>query len=152
MKSNMKKIPLSSSSAPMKRNFKISDDDESCVGDMLDPCGQCVTKGQLRDGTLVNRLLMCCFSVVLLWASSFSTAVYITNSVVSSPQFASVRDSCDATYQQAQRQKQDYITCVDRQVNLCCSALFVINQLRDKLTFVSIKCGRLCLWTRVGSA
>jgi hypothetical protein len=115
MKSDMKKMPVSSS--PAKKNFKISDEDESCVGDMLDPCGVCITKGELRDGTLINRLLMCCFAIVLLWASSFSTAVYIANSSVSSPLFTSVRDSCDATYDQSKKQKQDYVACVDRQVS-----------------------------------
>ena len=102
-----------------KKNFKISDEDESVLGDCLDPCGVCVTKGQMRDGTLCNRLLLCCFAVVLLWASSFQTAVYIANSSISSPEFEAVKDSCDAAYRLSVSEKSDYVDCVDTQMDRC---------------------------------
>ena len=85
------------------------DTDDSCVGDMLDPCGVCITKGQMRDGTLVNRMLMCLFAVVMLWASSFQTAVFIANSSISSPLFEAVTDSCRAAYDLSKAEKADYV-------------------------------------------
>lgn len=107
------------SSGSSKKDFKISDEDESCLGDFFDPCGVCITKGQMRDGTLVNRLLLCGCAVVMLWASSFQTAVYIANSSISSPLFSVVKESCDAAYQLSASEKTDYVECVDRQLGMC---------------------------------
>jgi hypothetical protein len=110
-KNDMKKMKMGE-----KKNFVINDDEMSCLGDTLDPLGCCITVGETRDGTLINRLLLCGFAVVLLWASSFQTAVYIANSAISSPVFQSVQDSCNAAYDLAASEDSDYTACVDRQV------------------------------------
>ena len=101
-----------------RKNFKISHEDESILG-CLDPCGMCVTKGQMQDGTLCNRLIFCLLAVVMLWASSFTTAVYIANSSISSPDFEAVVASCDSAYSLTATQKADYVKCVDTQLQQC---------------------------------
>eukprot|EP00615_Pteridomonas_danica_P013936 CAMPEP_0114381324 /NCGR_PEP_ID=MMETSP0102-20121206/3382_1 /TAXON_ID=38822 ORGANISM="Pteridomonas danica, Strain PT" /NCGR_SAMPLE_ID=MMETSP0102 /ASSEMBLY_ACC=CAM_ASM_000212 /LENGTH=931 /DNA_ID=CAMNT_0001536785 /DNA_START=60 /DNA_END=2852 /DNA_ORIENTATION=+ len=115
----MQKMKMATASNTPKKNFKINDDDMSCLGDTLDPLGLCITMGETRDGTLINRLLLCGFAIVLLWASSFQTAVYIANSAISSPLFESVQDSCQSSYDLVQSEDSDYVDCVDRQMDDC---------------------------------
>jgi len=102
-----------------RKDFIVSHEDESILGSCLDPCGVCVTKGQMQDGTLCNRLIFCLLAVVMLWASSFTTAVYIANSSISSPDFEAVVESCDAAYSLSATQKADYVRCVDTQLQQC---------------------------------
>ena len=45
------KLMKMAKSTGASKDFKVSDEDESCVGAWLDPCGVCITKGQARDGT-----------------------------------------------------------------------------------------------------
>ena len=102
-----------------RKNFRVNDEEESICGDALDPCGVCLTKGQTRDGTLVNRMLLCGFAIVLVWASSLSTAIFIANSSISSPTSEAVNDACHAAYELTRNERADYTECVDRQLAQC---------------------------------
>jgi hypothetical protein len=55
----------------------------------------------------------------LLWASSFTTAVYIANSSIASPDFTAVAASCESAYALAAAQKDDYVRCVESQLQQC---------------------------------
>ena len=95
--------------------FRITDDEAyACGGACV-----CVTNGQLRDGTLVNRMILCGFAIVLVWASSLSVAVFIANSSISSPTADAVQGACESAFDLAKDEKADYVQCVDRQLAQC---------------------------------
>lgn len=56
-----------------ERDFQIDTDSDSICG-AFDPLSCCPSNGQVADGTLVNRMMMAAFAVILLWSTSLSIA------------------------------------------------------------------------------
>lgn len=103
-----------------------SDDDDgdgpshlSDTGNSIDPCGVCPSYEQFADGSLVNRLLFSLFAVTLLWVSSLTVATHLTTWIVTAPQLGTVWDLCSHTYEIANKQREQYRSCVDRQLSRC---------------------------------
>ena len=94
---------------------------ESCLG-CLDPLRCCPTREEVRDGSLVNRLLFSLFAVTLLWVSCLDLAVRVTTWFITSPTLDSVWNRCSYAYTSAKQQNDDYQACVSRQLMRCDSA------------------------------
>ena len=91
---------------------------ESCLG-CLDPLRCCPTREEVRDGSLVNRLLFSLFAVTLLWVSCLDLAVRVTTWFITSPTLDSVWNRCSYAYESAKQQNDDYQACVSRQLMRC---------------------------------
>lgn len=103
----------------MRKTLLAYRDEESILGSTVDPFVLCISKGQARDGTMCNRMLMCLLAVAMLWGSSFTVAVYVANRTISSPTLRAVFASCGAAFDLMSTQADDYDACVDRQLAAC---------------------------------
>uniref|UniRef100_A0A7S2RBE8 Uncharacterized protein n=1 Tax=Rhizochromulina marina TaxID=1034831 RepID=A0A7S2RBE8_9STRA len=113
-------LPMSigKSAGAIKKNFESSREEDSICGP-LDPCGCCISRAQLKDGTLCNRLVMCTFAICLLWATSLQTSIYISQSTISSPKFSAVTAACEEVIDESKSQRSQYLVCVDRDLEQC---------------------------------
>uniref|UniRef100_A0A7S2RH00 Uncharacterized protein n=1 Tax=Rhizochromulina marina TaxID=1034831 RepID=A0A7S2RH00_9STRA len=103
----------------------LDDKDFVTTGDYVSICGRadvlhcCPSQHQCQDGTLMNRLAMASFAVVLLWMSSLAVAVSLVRYVVASPTTDAVFASCSYAYDVAEDERDSYLACVDRQLDMC---------------------------------
>ena len=76
-------------------------------------------KNESDCGKLINRLLMCCVAVCLLWMTTLQVSVAIVSQQIPVPTMDSVIDSCSFAYSVIEVQRDHYIACVDRQLSVC---------------------------------
>ena len=70
-------------------------------------------------GQLVNRILMCCFALCLLWVTTLQVSVAIVSGQILVPTIAAVIDSCSFSYAAIEKERTYYSACVDRQLSVC---------------------------------
>ena len=70
-------------------------------------------------GKLINRLLMCCLAICLLWMTTLQVSVAIVSQQIPVPTIDSVIDSCSFAYSVIEVQREHYSACVDRQLTVC---------------------------------
>ncbi len=71
------------------------------------------------DALLRNRMILCAFSICLMWASSLRTATYISSFVIHVPQSQTFYDSCKSAIQIIIEEEKRFASCVDRQLGKC---------------------------------
>lgn len=81
-----------------------------------------VDGGKMVDsdcGKLINRLLMCCLAICLLWITTLQVSVAIVSQQIPVPTIDSVIDSCSFAYSVIELQREYFTACVDRQLTVC---------------------------------
>lgn len=68
---------------------------------------------------LCNRMIMCIFAVLLLFATSLQVCVAIVSTSIKAPSFSSVVKNCKYAFAVVQEQSDYYADCTERQIATC---------------------------------
>lgn len=68
---------------------------------------------------LLNRLLMCCFAICYLWATSLQICVKIVNIFITLPSYTKVKKQCTDAYQTVEIERMRYRDCVNGGMDAC---------------------------------
>lgn len=68
---------------------------------------------------LCNRMIMCMFAVLLLFATSLQVCVAIVGTSIKAPSFSSVVKNCKYAFGVVQEQSDYYAECTERQIATC---------------------------------
>eukprot|EP01038_Epipyxis_sp_PR26KG_P004540 gene4540-6410_t len=73
----------------------------------------------LSYNKILNRFLLCLFSLSLLWSTSLQLCVALVDMYITIPPLAAVIKTCNYSYKQIKVQQNDYKRCVKIQLNSC---------------------------------
>lgn len=93
----------------------------------------------------LNRTLLCCFAVLLLWITTLRLCVDIANTYVKPPPLPQVIKVCEDMAETAEVQRAHYSACVSNQMDVCQEhldtgklSLFTFSSLSFLLSLLSL--------------
>lgn len=81
------------------------------------------TRKQSNDPKLRNRMKLCALSILIMWASSLKSVVYIVSFAIDVPSILTSYHSCKSAFQVTRDEEKRFSSCVDIQLDQCKSIL-----------------------------
>jgi uncharacterized protein YecT (DUF1311 family) len=88
---------------------------------------------------LLNRLIVCCFAICYLWATSLQTCVKIVNIFITLPSYTKVEKQCSDAYHTVEIERMRYRDCVNGGMNACDTILVTAYQYELLRTKASVE-------------